>query len=135
MTLHAKRLTLLVSAVGLGLLVGQLQATDRYFRDRETTSSNGRFRVEATSSDNAGGSPRKPFPSRFQSRLLEVDGGAEVWSRRQPMEPNGRWPTEGPPVALYVSDDGWVVIQTAGSATIVRQPAFGHPTGQEGSQA
>jgi len=99
--------------VSLGLLVGNLQATDRYFKDQEATSLSGKFRVEAKSPDNVGGPGTSSFQDKFLYRLLEKGKTGEVWSRQQPMEPQGRFPREGPPVALYVSDDGWLVIRTA----------------------
>ena len=99
--------------IGLGLLVGNLQATNRYFGDLEATSPSGRFRVQATSPANADGPWKKPFQDKFLYRLLETGKTNEIWLRQQRMEPDGRFPREGPPVAIHVSDDGWLVIRTA----------------------
>lgn len=96
----------------LAMVVGQLRATDVYFRDLTATSANGRFRVEAKSPDNADGPWKRSFQSRFEYRLLETGKPGEVWSRRQPVSAVGRYSSEGPPVAIYVSDDGWVVLRT-----------------------
>jgi len=100
-------------AVGLGLFVIPLQATDRYFRDLEAASPNSRFRAEAKSPDNVGGPWKKAFQDHFVYRLREEGKRGEVWSRNQPMPAEGRLPREGPPVALYLNDEGWLVIRTA----------------------
>lgn len=91
-------------------------ATDRYFHDISVESSNHRYRVEATSPDNAKGPWKRAFQSRFVYRLTDQSEKRQVWSRQQPMQDDGRGrhrAQEGPPAAVYVSDEGWVVIRTA----------------------
>lgn len=103
----------LIFFVGLKMLLCELQATNRFFRDLEATSPNGRFRVEAKSPENVTGPWQRPFQSWFVYRLFEKGNTNALWSRQQLMEPRGTLTREGPPVALYVNDDGWVAIRTA----------------------
>src|SRR5262245_34257391 len=99
--------------LSLAMIVGQLPATNRYFHNLTNTSANGRFRVEATSPDNTTGPCQRRFQSLFQYRLLKKGKSGEVWSRRQLIGADNERPVEGPPMAIYVSDDGWVVLRTA----------------------
>lgn len=105
------------------LLVSRLEATDRFFRNLEVTSPNGRFRVEAKSPDNVEGPRSKPFQSNFLYRFLEEGGDLEVWSRQQPVAPDGQRALEGPPVAIHVSNDSWVVVRTANALLVVVDPS------------
>jgi hypothetical protein len=124
----------LIFFVGLKLLLCDLQATDRFFQDLEAASPNGRFRLEATSPDNEDGPWKTAFQSKFHYRLLEKANTNAIWSRQQPMDPGGRFPgrfpLEGPPVALYVSDEGWVVIRTADVSASCELLAV-NPAGQD----
>lgn len=118
------------TAVGLGLLVGNVQATNRYFEDLGATSPNGRFRVEAKSPDNVDGAWKRPFQGKFVYRLLEKGKSDDVWTRNQPTNQGGSLPLEGPPVALYVSNNGWVIIRTADLGTACELVAV-DPSGQD----
>jgi hypothetical protein len=122
-----------IAAAAISLLSTMgAQATDRFFHDITVTSPNGRYVAEATSPDNAGGRWRIAFQSRFTYRLMDKRLNRELWSRPQPMTGDGRWDIgEGPPVAIYIADDGWVVIRTA---DVWRQPIeliAMSPTGEE----
>jgi hypothetical protein len=109
------RLWVQLSAVALSLLSAvAVQATDRYFFDISVKSSNGRYMVEAKSPDNAGERWKISFQSRFTYRLIDQLENRELWTRQQPMAGNQRYDIgEGPPVTVYVNDQGWVVIRTA----------------------
>ena len=96
------------------LALPSAQATNRYFSDIKTESPNGRYHLEAKSPDNKDGPWKKPFQANFLYRLTNRQTGRELWTRRQPMkEDRFSFPAEGPPVAVHVSNDGWVVIRTA----------------------
>ncbi len=116
--------------VGAGLLAGNVQATNRYFEDLGVTSPNGWFRIEAKSPDNVDGIRKGPFQGKFLYRLLEKGKSGNVWARNQPSNKGSLQPLEGPPVALYVSDDGWVIIRTADLRTACELVAV-DPSGQD----
>ncbi|MCF7957951.1 MAG: hypothetical protein K9M57_05825 [Phycisphaerae bacterium] len=89
----------------LFIMVDMVWGTNRYYSDIVEYSSNGRFKVEATSPDNSHGEG-EPFQDDFTYRLYDVVKGECLWKRKQPME-------EASPVSLFVSDAGWVVIWTS----------------------
>ncbi len=125
-----------VTGLLLVLLTGNIQATNRYFPDLEARSPDGRFRVEARSPDNAkssdgAGVPRQIlFQGNFVYRLFDKSQEREIWSRKQPMQSEGLSPKEGPPAAVYVSNNGWVVIRTEDLGTRCELVAV-TPTGQD----
>jgi hypothetical protein len=104
-----------VVAIGLALLTcPKARATDRFFHDLEVESPNGRYVLEAKSPDNKGGKWRVSFQADFAYRMTDREEDRDLWYRIQPAKGEGRSDiTEGPPVAIYVSDQGWAVIRTA----------------------
>ena len=109
--------SVLMSAILVNLTIApRCGATERYFHDLRVESSNHRYVIEVTSPDNAEGAWRRAFQSRFVYRLTDQSEGRQIWSREQPMRDDGngrRRALEGPPAAVYVSNEGWVVIRTA----------------------
>ena len=98
------------------IIASPCKATNRYFHDIRVVSENHRYVVEATSPDNVDGRWRRPFQSRFVYRLTDQTENRQLWMREQAMKDNGtsrrQTPVEGAPAAVYVSDEGWVVIRT-----------------------
>ncbi|MCC9601927.1 hypothetical protein LOC67_15305 [Stieleria sp. JC731] len=112
-------LQLPVIAIFLGIsLTPDCLATERFFRNITATSANRRYVVEAISPDNADGPWRRSFQSSFKYQLTDRSENLKRWTRKQPVKiRNGRVQrlsaTEGPPVAIHVSNDGWTVVRTA----------------------
>ena len=106
-------------------------ATNRYYGDITVCSPSGRFRIDATSPDNAGKS-RLPFQSNFTYKCVDTSSGNLVWSRKQAMGKPSRLskdspieianPIEASPASIYVSDSGWTVIRTGHDDLIVVSP-------------
>jgi hypothetical protein len=102
------------TAISLVILVEPAQATPRVFGDLSASSGDGRFLVEARLVDGEGQRWNLPAQPHFRYRLFNKDTDRELWSREQPIRGERRVePSEGPPTALYVSDQGWTVIRTA----------------------
>lgn len=93
-------------------------ATDRYYSDRDVSSSEGLVRFTAVSPDNAGPRPR-PFADDFVYTLYDKITGKTVWTRNQPAG-------EGSPKAARVHNDGWVVLWTSRDQIVILDKDVGH---------
>ena len=113
--------------LALCLLTGGVHdafATDRFYRDITAESPSKKFKLEAVSPDNAGEKKgRGAFQSSFVYTLRDVKNNKVLWTRKQPMktetESSYLNATEDSPVALFVSDVGWTVIETGWYELIV----------------
>ncbi|MCC6360473.1 MAG: hypothetical protein IT450_17170 [Phycisphaerales bacterium] len=94
--------------VALGVFACSAQATDRYYDDQTVLSPNRKLRLEAKSPDNVKrpDGRRTPFAKNFTYRLFDNESGREIWSHRQGKD-------QGSPCAVFINDDGHVVIQGA----------------------
>lgn len=107
-------------------LASTASATDRYFSDVTAKSPNGKFRLEAKSPDNEDG--QRAFASNFEYTLFEDSTGKVLWTRKQPMMKDAKWPTpdgEGSPSGVWVDDDGRAVVFTGYQELFVLEPAAG----------
>ncbi|MBN2580963.1 MAG: hypothetical protein JXB10_18420 [Pirellulales bacterium] len=118
--------TLFFAAVCFSSLLAE--ATDRIYRDIVVQSPNKRYEARAESPDNKEAG-YKAFQANFVYTLKDKKSGKVLWTRKQPMEKpvpltegSSRTyssPQEASPVAIYVSDSGWTVIETGWNELIV----------------
>jgi len=89
----------------LVVVVSAASATDDgLYPDRTVFSPNGKFRLEAKSPDNANDErDRIVFAGNFKYRLFDQASGRELWAHNQAAE-------DGPPMAIHVGNDRWVVV-------------------------
>lgn len=82
--------------------------TDRWFSDIAASSDDGRYRLEAQSTSRREG----PFQTDFVYTLDEVDGRSTrpIWRKAQLAQDQ--------PIAVFVSNNGWVVVRTRGEDLI-----------------
>lgn len=90
-------------------------ATNRYYQDAEATSPNGAYHATTVSPDNAN---RQAFADDFVYTFRDVATDTVLWTRRQPRE-------ESSPVALWISDSGWLVARTAHDELFAFEPLTG----------
>ena len=88
--------------------------TDRFYEDLHVSSASGRYRVDATSPDNAK-EGYHPFQDDFTYRCVDTKTGDDVWTRKQPE-------TEGSPASILVSDSGVTIVHTAYENIMVISP-------------
>lgn len=91
--------------------------TDRYFPDLDVTSPDGRWRITAISPDNAGQEP-VPFADEFTYTFFDNASGTAIWARQQP-------DSEMPPVKIFLSDEGHIVVRTCWDELIGLDPKSG----------
>ena len=89
-------------------------ATDRFYEDLHVSSMSGRYRVDATSPDNAK-EGYNPFQDDFTYRCIDTRTDDTVWTRKQPQ-------SEGSPARVMVSDSGVAVVYTAYDNMMVISP-------------
>ena len=89
--------------------------TDRFYEDLHVSSMSGRYRVDATSPDNAK-KGYHPFQDDFTYRCVDTKTGDIVWTRKQPE-------SEGSPASINVSDSGVTIVYTAYHNIMVVSPA------------
>lgn len=89
------------------LLAAPVFATSSFYDDLRATSSNGRFIAEARSPDNAE-SKRRPSADEFTITLTESGSDKPLWSHTQTKD-------ESAPVCLVPTDDGYLIVEDAGS--------------------
>ncbi len=93
------------------------RGTDRYFRDIDRCSPDGRLRLTAISPDNS----RKfstPFADDFTYTLTDLVTGVVLWQRVQP-------PNEPSPVDVFVDNSGWVAVRHSSEHHSIRAPITG----------
>lgn len=88
--------------------------TDRFYEDLHVSSMSGRYRVDATSPDNAK-EGYHPFQDDFTYRCVDTKTGDDVWTRKQPE-------SEGSPASIMVSDSGATIVNTAYENIMVISP-------------
>lgn len=120
-----------VFVLGWIVAIVPVAASMPIYNDIETNSPNGRYSLTARSPDNAtdeeGNALRFGFgQSDFLYRMIDTKTGKTLWTRMQAMrlafDDNGEKslrPDEPAPIRLFVSDDGWAVIQTVNETLIV----------------
>ena len=92
-------------------------ATDRYFRDIDETSPDGRLRLTAKSPANSR-EFTAPFASDFTYTLTDLNTGVVLWQRVQP-------PDEPSPVQVFLDDSGWVAVRHSDETHSIRAPITG----------
>lgn len=103
-------------AAALLLFATDSVATDRFYPDCDEQSPDGRYRVTATSPQNAGGA--QPFARNFTYTLTDTTDDRVLWTRKQ----RGG---EGSPIRIFVSNEPWVVVWTGSDMLFVVEPAQG----------
>jgi hypothetical protein len=103
-------------------------ASDRFYPDSFAISQNGRYRIDATSPDNARQHPR-PFASNFTYTLTDTTTKAVIWKRKQPMTRSKgssyASAAEPSPVAVFVTDEGLVAALSCADSLIFLDPRHG----------
>lgn len=110
-------IALLIATISSDLCHG----TNRYYRDVETVSPDGRYHLTAKSPENADPSKHVPFQAGFIYVLRDTITSRDLWKRKQPegkpiVIPGEReqirlrtWKEESP-VSVFVQNDGWSVL-------------------------
>ena len=103
-------------------------ATDRYYPDVHVSSLSGRYKVDATSPDNEKDG-RHAFQDEFTYRFVDTKTGKLIWKREQEMTvvksddgSTEKYPDEGSPVDIFISDNGTTVVYTGYGELIVVSP-------------
>lgn len=114
------RIGLLSAAALLSALIPPAGATDIYFPNRRAESSDGRYRLTATSPDNTPdhSGRTKPGARHFTYRLIEAESEHVCWSFQQQER-------DGSPLAIFVNNGRWVVLRLCGEVLQVRAPDTG----------
>jgi len=113
------RLQPILLTLSIALCALAAHATDVFYSDTHALSENARYKVEAKSPDNKRGNWEKPFARDFAYTLTDLQAKKTLWKRNQGEQ-------EGSCRALYVDNDGWVVIATGWDDLI-----FVAPTGED----
>jgi len=82
-------------------------ATEWFYNDLKSTSSNGRYVAEAKSPDNAE-DRHLPFAGHFTITLSEAGSAEPLWSHVQQED-------EDAPIVLFPADDGRLIVEDTGS--------------------
>jgi len=100
----------------IALTLSQVHATNVFYHDKNAVSPNMKFKLEGKSPDNKDAPREKPFARNFVYTLTDQSNNKSLWERNQ-------GESEGSCGALYVDNDGWVVIVTGQDELIFVNPS------------